>query len=161
MNTLDVLRYGHQTLIDTLARVPQSDWAAPDVCGVWSVKDIVAHLASYELMLIDVLQGFVDPNQPTPTLETIARLGGPEAFNDHEVAQRQDHSPQAVYDEYLAAQVQTQALAAQISLEDQTRDGSLPWYGAEYDLQDYLVYTFYGHKREHSAQVAVFADTLG
>jgi len=159
MNMQDVLKYGHRTLIDTLERVPQSDWKTPDVCGYWSVKDIMAHLTSYELMLVDVLQGFVDDTQPTPTLEIIARQG-PQEFNDSEVVKRQDHSPQAVYDEYLAAHSQSQALAAQISAADQTRNGSLPWYGAEYDLQDYIVYSFYGHKREHSAQIAVFADTL-
>jgi hypothetical protein len=38
--------------------------------------------------------------------------------------------------------------------------GTLPWYGPEYALDDFLVYSFYGHKREHTAQIAVFADTL-
>ena len=38
--------------------------------------------------------------------------------------------------------------------------GTLPWYGPEYDLEDFIAYTFYGHKREHMAQVNVFLDTL-
>ena len=38
--------------------------------------------------------------------------------------------------------------------------GTLLWYGAEYDLEDYIAYTFYGHKREHMAQVNVFLDTV-
>ena len=38
--------------------------------------------------------------------------------------------------------------------------GTLPWYGAEYALDDYLVYAFYGHKREHSGQISVFKDHL-
>lgn len=38
--------------------------------------------------------------------------------------------------------------------------GALPCYGAEYDLEDFIVYSFYGHKREHCAQIAVYRDTL-
>ncbi len=38
--------------------------------------------------------------------------------------------------------------------------GTLPWYGMEYALDDFIVYTFYGHKREHSAQIAAFGDLL-
>lgn len=160
MNTQDILHYGNTFLMDTLERVPQSHWASPNVCGIWSVKDIMAHLASYELMLIDVLQGLIDPDQPMPIMAMIAEIG-PANFNDHSVAQRKDHSPQAVLDEYLAGFEKAKAMAAQIPLAEQTRIGALPWYGPEYDLQDFIVYSFYGHKREHGAQVAVFADTLG
>ena len=31
---------------------------------------------------------------------------------------------------------------------------------SEYSLEDFIVYTFYGHKREHSAQIAAFRDRL-
>ena len=41
-----------------------------------------------------------------------------------------------------------------------TVTGFLPDYGEEYDLQDYIAYAFYGHKREHSAQIAVFRDGI-
>ena len=39
--------------------------------------------------------------------------------------------------------------------------GFLPAYGMEYDLEDYIAYSFYGHKREHSAQIGVFRDAIG
>ena len=39
-------------------------------------------------------------------------------------------------------------------------NGTLPWYGAEYSLDDFIVYTYYGHKREHAAQIAAFRDHL-
>ena len=35
-----------------------------------------------------------------------------------------------------------------------------PWYGGEYSLEDQLVYRYYGHQREHCAQVEVFRDRL-
>jgi hypothetical protein len=51
-------------------------------------------------------------------------------------------------------------LAARISADVYRQNGTLPWYGSEYDLDDFIVYTFYGHKREHSAQIAAFRDWL-
>jgi hypothetical protein len=30
----------------------------------------------------------------------------------------------------------------------------------EYALDDFIVYQYYGHKREHCAQIAVFRDKL-
>jgi hypothetical protein len=38
--------------------------------------------------------------------------------------------------------------------------GLLAWYGAEYDLEDVVAYSQYGHKREHGAQVNVYKDTV-
>ena len=68
MNAVDVLRYGHGTVLTTLEGVPSTEWTTPGVCGVWSVKDIVAHLASYELALVDVLTSLTKGG-PTPTRE--------------------------------------------------------------------------------------------
>ena len=62
--------------------------------------------------------------------------------------------------EFNDAHAQVMSLATQISPELLRQTGTLPWYGMEYALDDFLVYTFYGHKREHSAHIAAFGDRL-
>lgn len=156
MNTIDILKYGHQTVLDTLSLVPESEWETPGVCGVWSVKDIIAHLASFEHMLVEILGNYVESG-PTPYLARMGELG-PQGFNDDEVARRRDKTVAQVVAEYKDTQAQTMAVAAKIPPETFRQNGTLPWYGAEYDLDDFIVYTFYGHKREHCAQIAAFAD---
>ena len=47
-----------------------------------------------------------------------------------------------------------------IPSETLRQSGTLPWYGMAYALDDFLVYAYYGHKREHSAQIAAFRDVL-
>ena len=158
MNTIDVLKYGHQTVLRTLEGLPQSEWETPGVCGVWSVKDIIAHLASYEHMLVDVLNSFLEGG-PTPYLEKMGALG-PLGFNDAEVAARQDKTIAEVLAEFNETHAQVMTLAARIPAETYRQNGALPWYGSEYDLDDFIAYTFYGHKREHSAQIAVFGDQV-
>ena len=51
LNANDVLKYGHSFFVNAFDGLPEADWHTPGVCGVWSVKDIVAHMASYEGML--------------------------------------------------------------------------------------------------------------
>ncbi len=72
MNTVDILRYGHLTVIRTLDGVALEDWDTPGVCGWWSVKNIIAHLASFEHVLVEVLSWVMDETCPTPTLERYA-----------------------------------------------------------------------------------------
>ena len=157
MNTADVLKYGHLTLLKTLDGLPESDWTTPGVCGIWSVKDIMAHLASYEHVLIDVLNTFLNDG-PTPYLTQYVEHGLP--FNDHQVALRRDHSAQQTLAEYKEAHEQVMALVLRLPAERIAQVGTLLWYGPEYALDDFIVYSFYGHKREHSAQVAVFRDQI-
>ncbi len=48
MNTVDILKNGHLTVLRTVDGLPDHTWEMGGVCGVWSVKDILAHLASFE-----------------------------------------------------------------------------------------------------------------
>jgi hypothetical protein len=158
MNAVDVLKYGHLTVLGTLECVPETEWETPGVCGRWSVREIIAHLTSFEHVLVEVLASFLDGG-PTPYLDKYG--AGPLQFNDDEVDLRQDMTAAEVLAEYKDTQAQTMALAARIPPETYRQNGTLPWYGLEYDLDDYIAYAFYGHKREHSAQIAVFCDQLG
>jgi len=49
-------------------------------------------------------------------------------------------------------------LAASISPDVWREVGTIPWYGAEYSLDDLVVYQQYGHKREHDPQLAAALD---
>ncbi|MCC6616818.1 MAG: maleylpyruvate isomerase N-terminal domain-containing protein [Anaerolineae bacterium] len=157
MDLPTILKYGDATLMAALNRVPDSAREAGGVCGVWSVKDIIAHLASYERMLIEVflsLRGTAE----TPVLEEMARLG--DTFNDAWVEMYRQKSFAEVLTDYREGFAQAMALAHQFAPELLRQPGTLPWYGDEYSVDDFVVYSFYGHKREHSAQLDVYADRL-
>ncbi len=158
MNANDVLYYGHGTVVRTLEGLPHELWLTPGVVGYWSVKNIISHLASFEMVLIELL-GALPDGRPMPTIERFKTNG--QAFNDIEVDQkRADQSPADAWAEYLANYQRALSLLEQIPVADRRRVGALPWYGPEYDLEDFLAYTFYGHKREHCAQIMVYRDTL-
>lgn len=157
MHALDVLKYGNLTVLHAVHELPEADWNTPDVCGYWSVREIIAHLASFEHVLLDALR--VARGEPMGGhLAEFLRDG--QAFNDTQVPARAGLSPAQTLAEYETTQARTMALAAELSPNLFINTGFLPAYGMEYDLEDYIAYSFYGHKREHSAQIAVFRDLI-
>lgn len=158
MNAYDVLYYGHGTVMRAVEELPHEQWTTPGVVGYWSVKNIISHLASFEMFLIELL-GALPDNRPMPTIERMK--SDPQTFNDVEVDQkRADQSPADAWAEYVTNWERVMGLLGAIPESDRRVAGALPWYGDEYDLEDFLVYTFYGHKREHCAQIMVYRDTL-
>ncbi len=157
MNAQDVLKYGHQTLLRTLEGLPEDAWEDAGVVGGWSVKDIIAHLASFELVLTEVLGSLLDAETPTPTVKL---MGSQQDFNDRQVALRQDQTSKEALAEYENCHARVVALAQKLPLDAFQQNGILPWYGENYDLEDFIVYTFYGHKREHAAQIALYKRRL-
>lgn len=157
MNATDILKYGQGTALQAIEDFPEAAWEKTGACGAWSAKDILAHLASYEEVLVDILSTFVG-RHTTPYLDKFTGLGG--QFNDTEVERRRSRSVKEILDEFSDAHAQVMSLAAQIRPEQFRQVGTLPWYGMEYSLDDVIVYMYYGHKREHSAQIAAFRDRL-
>ena len=157
MNATDILKYGQLIVLQAIDGFPETAYETPGACGVWSVKDIIAHLASYEEVLVDVLSAFVG-RYPTPNLDRFTGQGG--QFNDIEVEKRKGRNMRELLDEFTDTHAQVMSLAERIRPEVFRQVGTLPWYGMEYSLDDVLVYMYYGHKREHSAQIAAFRDSL-
>ena len=157
MNAVDILKYGQLTVLRAIDGFPETAWETTGACGTWSVKDILAHLASYEQVLVDILTSFTG-DSPTPVLNTFIELGG--HFNDSEVDRGKKKTLSAVLTEFKDLHTQVMALIVTLPSEKLRQSGTLPWYGMDYALDDVLVYMYYGHKREHSAQIVAFRDLL-
>ena len=158
MNAEDVLKYGHRTVMTSIDGLTEAQCLAEGVCGWWSVRHIMAHFSSHELVLNDVLRLFVGDGMDTPMLASYGRNGL--AFNDIEVEKRAAMSYADLLREYEQASAVSRDLIAKIPVEKRRQVGAVTWYGPEYDLEDFIAYSNYGHKREHCAQIAVYRDTL-
>src|SRR5947209_9923966 len=109
MNATDILKYGQLTVLQALKDFPEAELETAGACGVWSVKDIIAHLASYEQVLVDILTTFTGGG-PTPALNTFLELG--DRFNDNEVSRRKEKTIQGVLSEFNEAYSQVMSLIA-------------------------------------------------
>jgi len=127
MNALDVLTYGHGTLLRSLEGL--EDWDTPGVTTRWSAKDLLAHMASYERFLEEALLE-LEGRGPTPVLDAMRRDSG--GFNESQVGARATQPLEAVRREYEEANERVMALVKRLSPERLREVGTIPWYGAEY-----------------------------
>lgn len=158
MEITDALSRGHNLVLDTIDDVPDSEWNTPNVVGVWSVKDIIAHLASHEQVLEEILTTLLS-DVPTPCLDMMRKDSL--HFNDVQVEMRKDKSSAEVLAEYKEWHEKVMSLIVQIPKEMYRHpESTFPWHGVDYNLEELIIYTNYAHKREHCAQIGVFCDQL-
>lgn len=147
MNAIDVLMYGQRTVVATMNRYAPKDWSRIAL-GEWTSKDLLGHLGAFEVRFADILATFVDAPVKTDL------MGADRAtFNDDQAAIRKDWSIERITDEFLAAHTRVMTHAGAIAPKRWREVGTIPWYGAEYSLDDLVVYQMYGHKREHDPQL--------
>ena len=114
MNAVDILKSGQQTVLQAIEGFPETFVDVPGACGAWSVKDIIAHLASYEHAIFEVLSTFANPHA-TPYLDMISSLGS--QFNDTEVGRRKGKSMKEILDELNDTHTQVLEVVAGMGLE--------------------------------------------
>ena len=158
MNAQDVLNYGHLTLLGTIDGVSPEDAERSGACGVWSIRQLVAHLSSYEEVFADVLAG-QGGAASCPALDRFLAMGA--EFNDTAVAERDGLTFEETLAEYTRHYENAMGALAQIPTARLSQNETIPWYGDEYSLDDLIVYQQYGHKREHSGQIGVFRGNMG
>src|SRR3989344_8016761 len=69
MDAKNVIKHGDENFQKSIKNLPESAWTNGFVTGTWTLKDVLAHIASYELILVDVLKKTLDPKAETPHVE--------------------------------------------------------------------------------------------
>jgi uncharacterized protein (TIGR03083 family) len=155
VNPLDVMRYGQETIDQLIDRLRPGDWQRIAL-GEWTTKDVVGHLGAFEVRFAEILVVF---GGETPT--TNLRAESPATFNDDQAARRKGWPVDQVVTELRDAHRLVMDCAARLPAETWSSAGSIPWYGPEYALDDLLVYSMYGHKREHGPQLEAILNRTG
>jgi hypothetical protein len=155
MNPIDILAYGQADVVRTIRRLAPDDWTAIAL-GTWTTKDLVGHLGAFEVRMADVLATFAAGEAPTALMTADRRT-----FNDDQAAIRSAWTVDAVMTEFEAAHERVMDHARRIAADVWRETGTIPWYGPEYSLDDLVVYTMYGHKREHNPQLEAVLERPG
>jgi hypothetical protein len=155
MSITDVLDKSHVLVMQAVDNLPETQWDMPGVCGDWSVKDIIAHLTAYEVLLRDALKTFLG-SEPTHYLLAFAN-NSRDHFNAAAVEGHRYATAQQIEDDYNEVQMQTTALLAQIPAEKAVQKGAIPWRGGPLSL-DELVNRLAAHTCEHCEQIRRFRE---
>jgi len=153
VNPHDVLRYGERTFRSAIDGLEPSDWTRI-VAGVWTPKDVVGHVSAIQWLAVSALATFAgEEAAPAPH-----ELADDFDFNMGQAAVRAAWPVERVVEEFESVQAELRRLARKVDDETWRRVGTIPWYGADYSLEDYVVYRIYGHIREHATHLGMATD---
>jgi hypothetical protein len=154
VNATQILDDSHLYVIQTLDDLNELEWDVPGVNGDWTTKDVVAHLATYEHLLLELLQNFDSRNQgETPYITAFKQ--GQESFNKAQVEQRRYSTAQQVMDEYQDTQTETSSLLAELPASELAKDGTVTLFGRPESLNS-TIQGFANHTRTHCDRIRAF-----
>ncbi len=139
--------------LNALVRKIGSEQFRQPAAGDWTVKDVLAHLVTRELLLLDVLKTF-HGEQPGPFIASFTS-GNRAAFNASEQEKRKYATAQQIEDEYNDVQVLTTSLLMQLPEQKVTQPGTVTLFGSALSLSDFIV-SLTEHVQEHCDQIRRF-----
>jgi hypothetical protein len=157
MYALDLLEQAHQTALRSVEGLPVLGWHIPGVYGGWSVKDIFAHFIACEYVLLDIMASVMGSDHP-PALDRWLR--NRDTFYAVEIARRRQKMAEEVVREYKEAHAETVSQLIRIPDDYLRKNGMLPWYDRDADLEQFITYTFYHNKQDLCERIAAFRDQM-
>jgi uncharacterized damage-inducible protein DinB len=155
MNLPDILFYSQKLVTDSAGNISDEFLMKPGACGEWSVKDILAHITSYEFLLLDVFK-FVKHQKDTPYLHQLNTEY--KNFNTLQVNAYKNKSKKNLLQEFMQAYDGVLEQLKNFTPSELRKSGTIPWYGTQYSLDDFVVYANYAHFVEHTTQIKLFLE---
>ncbi len=147
----------HANLLDACAGLDEATMLATAVCGVWSIRDVLAHVASWNELCARLVVQWPEPD-PATIREWAWQPGDTmAAMNDRLMAARRDLTLIEVYDALSTYHRRI------LSAYDRTADVDLESVGATWGAPGPLgcfLYEVYVHEAEHAAQIWAYRAGL-
>ena len=142
--------------LSALQGVSQAVLDRKGVVGTWSVKNVLAHLASWELVAVQVLSERLETGQTPEVMHTIN--ADRDSWNALMVDEVDDLTPE----DQMAEFDWTRALLMQYlaALDDATLAKAKPWPGWDGTVTDYVLDAIAQHERAHGEQVKAGLATI-
>jgi hypothetical protein len=132
-------------MLATAALVPASQRQTRPVCGVWTLKDVLGHVADWEWYGVEKLDG------PTSRRSLAIRFRGIQRWNEAHAAARKEQSWDQVWSDFQAARLALGQMLEKMSQEDLAQPFAVPW-SKEWTVYRWL-HLWLHHEREHAADL--------
>jgi hypothetical protein len=135
----------HARTVALLAPLPEATLDAKGVVGEWSIKNVLAHLSAWELVVIQALPDRIATGKTPEVLATIS--ANEDAWNEAQVAESEELSPA----DQIAELAWTRSLLTQYicSLDEATLGKRKPWDGWDGTIAEYILSAIGSHEQEH------------
>ncbi len=141
----DRLEREWKTFLKSFAGLPDSARTEPGAVGYWSVRDVLAHITTWEEEALKALPLILEGKRPP-------RYGGIDAFNAREQERKRDYSLERIKQELTATHQRLMTFLASLP-----EDLGV----AENRFRRRLRWDTYNHYREHNAQITAWRAERG
>jgi hypothetical protein len=138
-----VLSAARDELLATVDLIPLSERTSRPVCGYWTLKDLVGHIADWELVGVEGLRDMAAGRPPE-----IASIPDIEAWNREHAAAREDQPWETCWEDLHRIREQLLEVLRGMGQEQIERSYRFPW-GPEQTAYEW-VRVFATHDREHA-----------
>ena len=140
------LETGRSEMLATATLVPFADRQTRPVCGVWTLKDLLGHLADWEWYGVEKLDG--PPSRCSLNLRFRGKI---QDWNEAHAAARKDQPWDVVWSDFQAARLALGQLLEKMSQEDLAQPFAVPW-SRKWTVYRWIHLWLY-HEREHAADM--------
>jgi hypothetical protein len=156
MNLFETMNRERTILLDAITTLPEGLLDEKGEVGEWSIKNVLAHLTSWERIVIDFLpERLATGNRPHIFSVMSADQ---DAWNAQQVASREHLTPKEQLDEF--EQTRQALLQLLYDLGEETLNRQHPWPEWQGTLAAYILEQVGGHEREHQEAVLAAAERL-
>jgi hypothetical protein len=140
---LAALTAARDELLAAAALIPPDERASRPVCGVWTLKDVLGHVADWEWFGVEGLRQMAAGHAPQ-----VEYVGDLDAWNQAHVEARRDQPWEAVWADLHAVRRALLDVLEEMSQAQLRRFFSFPWGPAGTPYQ--WIWVYLRHDREHA-----------
>jgi uncharacterized protein (TIGR03083 family) len=151
------LRTARKELQETLIGMSEEDYLRPKAIDKWTLKDLLAHVASWDEEMVRVLQAFSMQTESAFSY-SISERNGFAVWNEEQVAQRRDNTLPQVIAEFESARRDLIQVIEGLTDPVLNRSRMTSWGKTATGFQ--LITTQVEHDREHAGQVRSYRKKI-
>lgn len=151
------LRAARKELQETIGGFTAEDFSRSKAVAKWTLKDVLAHIASWDEEMVRVLQTFTMPGDSIYTY-AISDRNGFAAWNEEQVAARAERTVAEVVSEFEIARRDLIQVVEGLTDAVLNRSRMTSWGKAATGFE--LVMTQVDHDREHSEQIKSYKKKI-
>lgn len=151
------LRVARKEISETIAGLKEEDFLRPKAINKWTLKDLLAHIASWDEEILRVLQTFTLPGESVYTY-TISERNGFAVWNEEQLAMRRERSLAEITAEFENARRDLIQVIEGLTDAVLNRSRMTSWGEAQTGFQ--LIASQAQHDREHAAEIRSFRKKI-
>jgi uncharacterized protein (TIGR03083 family) len=151
------LRAARKELQETIQGMSEEDFLRPKAIDKWTLKDLIAHIASWDEEMVRVLQAFSMQAEPSFTY-LISDRNGFAAWNEDQIDQRRERSTYEILSEFEGARRDLIQVIEGLTDPVLNRSKLTSWGKTATGFE--LIQTQRDHDREHAQQIRSYRKKI-